>query len=71
MTMSFHFHPGAYEHIKLTHSELIEQAEVERQLRDITTRGPSPIARARLFCGSKLIALGERIARPVAVAARP
>jgi hypothetical protein len=68
--MSFHFHPGAYEQIRLEHAELMTRAEIERQLRDAAPRRPSLAARARYTCGRLLIALGERLARPVTAIAR-
>jgi hypothetical protein len=75
--MSFHYHPGAYEQIKLKQAELIAEADLDRRLRAAAVSeagaqpAPSLVARARLFCGRQLIALGEWIVRPVAAAARP
>jgi hypothetical protein len=67
--MSFHFHPGAYEQIKVEHAELIRQAEMERQLREGSRPAASLVARVRYACGRTLIAVGERLARPVTAAA--
>ncbi len=69
--MSFHFHPSAYEQTVIKHAELIERAEVERQLRAAAQQGPSLFAKVRYACGRQLIALGKRLAGPVAAAAQP